>query len=737
MKAQTLIVKGAHADTKTFDFSSPSAEDLAESAIFLSKEGIAYDESGTVLPFSFLSMPQQQLEAELNTAMPDIFESRRQRSTSLDKCIYIPALVPGYWNYYHLLIDCLPRVLLSLQTVGARILMTQFQAARLQRAQGNLLTQIGRIFGLREYFEVVKGDLLHLERAIVPKHKVRFIGSSMQLFQDVGARSGKGSAQRRIYISRKLTSARRVTNDDAVVETLRDFGFQPVCLEQEPLSEQVRIFREADVIIGPHGAGLANIVFSRSGTTLIEFLQESATYKVPLFSELTAMAEGRHVVLLSKPEINPNHPGHAGNMDMSVNCMVLRSALESLLGRQDCFSAPPQPPILDVRFKSGFANRMIQYMVVRRIAAEVQGCLISNAVLPEWGINHAAIPGAPDPSVKIPIAENCLNIAEIARSLSTGEMARFNFRSYAQWFPNFPHLNVCRKMFPSAESTYPGYGPEYLVCNVRGEEVLTAIHPAYTLLPIEFYVELANTTGLKLVFMGQVADNAYCRALRQQFPDAIFQPTRGALADFQTLRNSRNIVVAISTFSWLAAWLSYADSIFLPVNGLFHPVQCPEVDLLPVSDTRYRFYLFPINYAVPVDRFEKAHKALEGHWRYMHPETVAELRTRVARKSTLSLDKDKYVAMFDEKYYLQTYPDIARALQSGGLPSGRHHYVQAGFRERRFGFLFDARWYSIEYPLAAFEVGQGDYADLRQHYVEIGAARGYKPHPRRGRPDSC
>jgi len=388
---------------------------------------------------------------------------------------------------------------------------------------------------------------------------------------------------------------------------------------------------------------------------------------------------------------------------------------------------PQRQPILDVHFKSGFANRMIQYMVVRRIAAEVEGCRISNAALPEWGINHPVIPGAPDPSAKIPIAENSLDIAVIARSLSAGEKERFNFRSYAQWFPNFPHLNVCRKMFPTDENRYPGYGSEYLVCNVRGEEVLRAIHPAYTLLPVEFYADLVNSTGLKLVFLGQIADDPYCTALKTRFTDAIFAPTRGAMADFQTLRNSRNIVVAISTFSWLAAWLSYASSIFLPVNGLFHPVQCPEVDLLPVADTRYNFYLFPINYAVPVDRFEEAHQALRGYWRYMHPEAVAELRTKVCRRSKPSLDR--YLAMFDEKYYLQTYPDIARAVESGGLSSGRHHYVQAGFKERRLGFLFDAYWYSVEYPLAAFEVGQGDYADLRQHYVEIGAMRGYKPFP--------
>jgi hypothetical protein len=384
-------------------------------------------------------------------------------------------------------------------------------------------------------------------------------------------------------------------------------------------------------------------------------------------------------------------------------------------------------PVVDVFFKSGFANRMIQYMVARRIAEEVEGCRISNVAFPEWGINHPVIAGGPETGDKIPIAENSLNIEEIERSLSSGKRDRFTFRSYAQWFPNFPHLNTCQRVFPANQEVYPGYGPEYLVCNVRGEEVLDAIHPSYTLLPIEFYAELANTTGLKPVFMGQIADNAYCNALRRRFPDAVFEPTRGALADFQTLRNSKNIVVAVSTFSWLAAWLSHADLIVLPVNGLFHPVQCPEVDLLPVSDARYRFYLFPINYSLPLSRFEEAHRALRDHWRYMPAEEIAVLRAKVTRKSKRCFEK--YLAMFDEKYYLQTYPDIVRAVQSGSLPNGRHHYARAGFKENRLGFPFDARWYCVQYPLAALEVGQGDYLDLRQHYVEVGAMRGYKPYP--------
>jgi hypothetical protein len=387
-------------------------------------------------------------------------------------------------------------------------------------------------------------------------------------------------------------------------------------------------------------------------------------------------------------------------------------------------------PVLDVQLIGGLANRMIEYMVVRRLAAEVAGCRVSNVHLAEWGIDHPIVPGATSPASKIPVSRGNLDLAGIVKLLSSGKLTRYNFKSYAQWLPNFPDLNLCRTLFAADELAYPGFGPEYLVCNVRGGEVLDARHPDYTLLPIEFYGELASTTGLKLLFMGQIENNAYCDALKRRFPGAIFQPSRGAVADFQTFRNSKNLAPAVSTFSWLSAWLSLADMIILPVNGLFHPVQCPNVDLLPLTDARYRFYLFPINYSVPVDRFEAAHRVLQGHWRYMPSDTIAHLRATTPRWPKRL---DRFISMFDETFYLKTNPDVAREVTAGRLRSGRDHYIQHGFKEGRRCFSFNNRWYSVEYPLAAFEVGQGDYVDLMHHFLEVGAIRGYRPVP----PTAC
>lgn len=380
--------------------------------------------------------------------------------------------------------------------------------------------------------------------------------------------------------------------------------------------------------------------------------------------------------------------------------------------------------VLDVHPVGGLANRMMQYMVARNIAAQVEACRISNARLPAWGINHSLVEGPLGEEISPQRSRHQVDITGIVKALSAGETSRGTFQPRVQWLSNFPEVELCRKMFPADEGECRGFGPEYLVCSLRDDEVLDGSQIHRVLLPIDFYAEMAQVTGLKLVFMGMVGDNAYFRALKRRFPEAIFHSSEGPLADFQAFRNSTNLIVSVSAFSWLAAWLSRAKTIVLPVNGLFHPVQEPNIDLLPIADERYRFYLFPINFAASADRFEEPHRAIQHSWRVVTPELVSGLRTPRQQKRL-----ESFASMFDEAFYLQTYKDIAAAVSKGAVSSGREHYVQNGFREGRNPFAFDPVWYSVAYPAAAWEVGQGEFVDLRHHYVEVGAARGYQALP--------
>ena len=198
--------------------------------------------------------------------------------------------------------------------------------------------------------------------------------------------------------------------------------------------------------------------------------------------------------------------------------------------------------------------------------------------------------------------------------METRLFSRFEWYGYGQRLEHFPSKDFCRELFQCDENIGLVTSSDTLVCPVRGAEILQAIHPGYTSVPVDFYADIIESTQLKPIFMGQTDDNAYTQRLKQRFPGADFVPHMGPLADFQTIRKAHNIICSISTFAWLAAWLSRADSIFMPVFGLFDPRLFPDHDLLPLSEPAYRFFRFPEQRAVPLEAMEEAHALIKGQW---------------------------------------------------------------------------------------------------------------------------
>ncbi len=74
----------------------------------------------------------------------------------------------------------------------------------------------------------------------------------------------------KVYISRKPPSARVIANEELIVPRLREMGFRICLLEEMAFEEQLRIFRNAELVVGPHGAGFTNLIFSAPGTRVVE-----------------------------------------------------------------------------------------------------------------------------------------------------------------------------------------------------------------------------------------------------------------------------------------------------------------------------------------------------------------------------------------------------------------------------------------------------------------------------------
>ena len=273
---------------------------------------------------------------------------------------------------------------------------------------------------------------------------------------------------------------------------------------------------------------------------------------------------------------------------------------------------------------SNIANLMIKYIFATKVIRTLGDGVLSNYCLPVWNISHPPADNKEEVAIDF-LEDQRINFERLAYLVRTRIVTRINLHGHLQRMENLLECSESRMLFRTEKDVGISFGSEFVVCPIRGGEILKAIHPGYTLVPIAFYRDIFSMlgSGVRPVFMGQLGDNLYSCALRKEFKEALFVPAQTPLADFETIRKSKNIVLSVSTFSWLAAWLSNAANIFMPVYGLFNPAQFQDHDFLPISDPRYTFFSFPVHHAVDVDKFAKAHAELA--WNSVEPKSLVRI----------------------------------------------------------------------------------------------------------------
>lgn len=91
------------------------------------------------------------------------------------------------------------------------------------------------------------------------------------LMKDIPAPTEK----KRYFISREHTRFRRCINEARLFELAAEKGFEKLLNEGKNLREQIAIYAQADGIIGPHGAGFTNMTFAPKGTKIIEMFPKN------------------------------------------------------------------------------------------------------------------------------------------------------------------------------------------------------------------------------------------------------------------------------------------------------------------------------------------------------------------------------------------------------------------------------------------------------------------------------
>lgn len=238
------------------------------------------------------------------------------------------------------------------------------------------------------------------------------------------------------------------------------------------------------------------------------------------------------------------------------------------------------------------ANRMLQLLVADRFATGFPDCKITGFDIAEWGLSGG--PDARGARAWPKIDTGRIDTEWLLAQIAAGRIDRLRITEAICDFDALPSRARANALFdPQGEAGAPTTDDE-VVIHVRLEDILVpGRHKGYGPLPLAWYRDLIENTGLRPVFIGQFGDDRYSQALRRAFPTARILAGGSVLHDFQTIRNAHNVALGVSTFSWLAAWLGARGRIFYPLLGILHPIQSPGLNLTPQADARYEFHLFP------------------------------------------------------------------------------------------------------------------------------------------------
>ncbi len=152
-----------------------------------------------------------------------------------------------------------------------------------------------------------------------------------KLLQAFGSRSVVPT--RRVYVSRAKQKTRRLTNEEALMPILRKWGFEVVYFEGMSLDEQIMLMQETKILMGVHGANMVNILFLNQGARIIEMMNQdhfneayyilASSFALPYYSVPCTMSD--KTITLADDTVILN------NADLLVNVSELEEAIAACI----------------------------------------------------------------------------------------------------------------------------------------------------------------------------------------------------------------------------------------------------------------------------------------------------------------------------------------------------------------------------------------------------------------------
>lgn len=245
----------------------------------------------------------------------------------------VTGLVYDHWaysNYYHWLIDTLPRLLLLRERYPDCVLLVPAPTP-------SYMSLTIAALGFKAVQPVPQGYFVHVRKLIMPSHIAppgkQDPGLMRQLRQELtknvvlpiltGLLPG-----RRLYVSRSKQQARRLANEDELSALLVHYAIEVIYFEDMDFKQQVESMQNVELLIGVHGANLTNMLFLASGAKVIELFNQ--TICNPCYFHLASNLELDYYALPCEPVAGTGVFNIPNSEDIVVNSAVLARTLASL-----------------------------------------------------------------------------------------------------------------------------------------------------------------------------------------------------------------------------------------------------------------------------------------------------------------------------------------------------------------------------------------------------------------------
>jgi capsular polysaccharide biosynthesis protein len=241
----------------------------------------------------------------------------------------------GDSNHYHFLIDVLPRL-------GVLEQAKEIDMPELWYVPASTLVQLELLdmMGITAAHRIDSGAVPHVraECLVVPglpsvlkEHNppwvVEFLRSRL-----MNAAKQPASQQdcHPVYVARTAgVNNRAVLNQPAVIRRLEQRGFEVVDPSKLNTAQQIETFASATVIVGAHGAALANLVFASPGAAVIELFPPGGV--LPDYWRLATSAGLTYRYLSSWPRSgSTSHRSKVLVSDIEVDVAALDALLDEL-----------------------------------------------------------------------------------------------------------------------------------------------------------------------------------------------------------------------------------------------------------------------------------------------------------------------------------------------------------------------------------------------------------------------